>query len=406
MFNISFPVYKPQTLAIKLKPSAEKLLLKSAHPWIYSDSIEKINKKGLAGDIAIIFRQKTNKILGVGLYDPNSPIVIKMLQYYGGIKIDKAFFAHRIKEAFELRKPLFLTDTNSYRLIFGENDGLPGCIVDVYSDVAVIKLYSAIWFPYLQLIAEQVVEISKSQTIVLRLSRALQNLAVEPFVEGKILYGTLKNETIFFKEHGINFSTNILKGHKTGYFLDHRENRNIVSKLAKNKTLLDVFSYNGGFSVHALAGGAKEVLSVDISEHALELAKNNAKLNHFSGKHTTLAGDAFEILENLIAQNKKFNIVVIDPPSFAKSESEIEIAIKKYRLLARLGVKLLTPKAKLVLASCSSRVSANDFFEAVECELNNSSRAFTIMKKTFHDIDHPTTYKEGAYLKCGYYLFE
>ncbi len=406
MFNIEFPTYKTQTLAVKLKPSAEKLLLKSAHPWVYSDSIEKINKKGDAGDIAIIFRQKSNQVLGVGLYDPHSPIRIKMLHYYGGSTINQQFFAELIEKAYQLRLPLLQTKTNSYRLIFGENDGLPGFIADIYDDVAVIKLYSAIWYPYLKDLAELVIQTSKTSTIVLRLSRNLQTLKNELFYDGQILYGTLQNEVVKFKEHAISFAANVIKGHKTGYFLDHRENRRRVGAMAENKKILDIFSYAGGFSVHALAGGAKEVVSVDVSEQALEMAKENAKLNTYSGKHSCIAEDAFSVLERLKAKREQFDIVVIDPPSFAKNESEIEVAIKKYRQLARLGAHLTTPKGMLVLASCSSRVAAEEFFETVETELYHSGRAFKMVTKTYHDIDHPVTFKEGAYLKCGYYQAE
>src|SRR5690606_21539908 len=184
-------------------------------------------------------------------------------------------------------------NTNSYRLVFGENDGFPGFITDVYAEVMVVKLYSAIWFPYLQDILELLIEVSGCKTVVLRLSRNLQAQNYFDLKDGMVLYGTLKNEEVVFVEHGVLFTANVIKGHKTGYFLDHRENRRRVGELAKNKTVLDVFSYAGGFSVHALAGGAEGVTSVDISKQALELATSNAALNGFVDNHYTLAGDAF-----------------------------------------------------------------------------------------------------------------
>ena len=380
--------------------------VRSAHPWIFTDSIEKINKEGVSGDIAIIFSHTKNKAIGVGLYDPDSPIRIKMLHSNGGATIDTEFFSEKINRAYAIRIPLLETNTNSYRLLFGENDGFPGFIADVYNKVLVIKLYSAIWFPYLEMILKSLIEVSHCKTVVLRLSRSLQNNK-NPFglSEGQVLFGELENEVVPFIEHGVHFSANIIKGHKTGYFLDHRNNRKRVGELSKGKTVLDVFSYAGGFSVHALANGATEVTSVDISKQALEVAIANGKLNSFSGKHKTIAGDAFEVLRKFISEGKTFDVVVIDPPSFAKSKKEIEKAKKKYKQLAQLGVQLTARGGMLVLASCSSRVAAKDFFDINKSAFKEQSRVFTVLETTQHDIDHPITFAEGAYLKTGYYLF-
>ncbi len=342
----------------------------------------------------------------MGLYDPDSPIRIKMLYSGGGVSINEEFFSERINRAYAIRVPLLETQTNSYRLLFGENDGFPGFIADVYDKVLVIKLYSAIWFPYLEPILKHLIEVSSCETVVLRLSRNLQQYKeIYGLYEGQILFGALKNEVVPFIEHGVHFSANVIKGHKTGYFLDHRYNRKRVGELSNGKTVLDVFSYAGGFSVHALANGAKEVTSLDISKQALAIAIENGKLNSFSGKHHTLAGDAFELLQQLIKARKTFDVVVIDPPSFAKSKKEIEMAKKKYLQLAQLGVQLTARGGMLMLASCSSRISAATFFEINKRALKAQSRAFTVLDTTQHDIDHPITFPEGAYLKSGYYIF-
>ncbi len=345
-------------------------------------------------------------MIGVGLFDPNSPIRIKMLHHLGGATLDAKFFSDKINKAFALRAPLLETNTNSYRFIFGENDGFPGLIADVYNQVLVIKLYTAIWYPYLDVIVKRLIEVSKVETVVLRLSRSLQQLKDNyGLSEGLVIYGDLDNEVIPFVEHGVNFSANVIKGHKTGYFLDHRNNRKKVGELSKNKTVLDVFSYAGGFSVHALANQAKEVTSVDISKQALALAVENGKLNPFSGKHKTIAGDAFEILKKLILEKKTFDVVVIDPPSFAKSKNEIEIAKKKYKQLAELGVQLTAIGGMLALASCSSRIVADQFFHINKEVLDHQPRPYFLRNKTQHDVDHPISFKEGAYLKTGYYRF-
>lgn len=399
------PEITPNRIAIKLKQKAE-VLVKKGHPWIFEDSIVKQNKKDAeAGDIAILFDQRKDKVFGVGLYDPASPIRIKVL-HQGPATIDQHFFNAAIATAFKKREQLLQTDTNSYRLLFGENDGFPGCIVDVYARVLVLKLYSGIWFPYLKEIIPLLIAQSLATTVVLRLSRNLQKQPQYGLIDGQVVYGTLKDEVVIFKEHGIRFSANVIKGHKTGYFLDHRENRRRVGQLAAGKLVLDVFSYAGGFTVHALAGGAKEVISLDISAQALEMAKRNVALNSHEGAHHIMVKDAFEGLQELIGAGRQFDLVVIDPPSFAKSAKEIPSAKNSYLRLAKLGAQLVAPKGVLLLASCSSRVSAQAFFDISERGLQSQGRTYKIIDKTAHDSDHPVSFREGAYLKCGYYKFD
>ena len=205
-------------------------------------------------------------------------------------------------------------------------------------------------------------------------------------------------------EHGVHFSANVVKGHKTGFFLDHRHNRKRVGALSKGKTVLDIFAYAGGFSIHALVGGASKVTSVDISAKALEMATKNAALNTFKGRHETVAGDAFEVLKKFKSNDQKFDIVVIDPPSFAKSKEEIKTAIHKYTELAKLGAQLVQKNGILVLASCSSRVTPEEFLDSHQVAFKNTGIRFKQLEMTYHDIDHPISFPEGAYLKCVYYL--
>ncbi|WP_111659302.1 class I SAM-dependent rRNA methyltransferase [Olleya aquimaris] len=396
---------QPKRLAIKLNAKGEQFVVKG-HPWVFSDNIIKINDDAKSGDLAIIFSKNKNKVIGLGLYDALSPIRIKMLHSGNEkVEINAAFFLNKIKIAFKKRESLLQTNTNSYRLLFGENDGFPGLIADVYASVLVVKIYSEIWLPYLETILPSLQVVSNSKTVVIRLSRSLEQSKLHNLINGEVIYGTLEDEVVQFVEHNVNFSANVIKGHKTGYFLDHRENRRQVGLLSKNKTVLDVFSYAGGFSVHALANGAKTVTSLDISQQALEIAKQNGLLNSYSGKHHILAGDAFKILEQLVSKKEIFDIVVIDPPSFAKQQSDIELAKKKYAQLAKLGRQLTGKNGLLVLASCSSRVLSQTFFDLNSQVLSNSNRKFKVELKTQHDVDHPISFPEGAYLKCGYYRF-
>ncbi|MEN0005871.1 MAG: class I SAM-dependent rRNA methyltransferase, partial [Bacteroidota bacterium] len=332
----------------------------------------------------------------------------KVLATKQSVKLGPAFWAERIAVAYAKREPLFQTDTNSYRLIYGENDGLPGLIADVYAEVLVVKLYSRIWLPYLKDILPLLLEQSNCKVLVLRLSRNLmaKSNQLHGLYNGQVLAGTLNDPNVLFREHGLQFKANVIDGHKTGYFLDHRHNRKRVGELAKGKTVLDVFAYAGGFSVHALAGGAKSVTSLDISAQALALAQANVALNTPNAQHQILAVDAFEGLERLLQQGKRFDLIVIDPPSFAKSEQETARALEQYARLATLGIQLVAKVGILVLASCSSRVSAEAFFEVVETAMQESGRPFSVSEKTAHDVDHPIGFPEGAYLKSGFYLVE
>jgi len=395
--------YQPKRLAVKLTQTGENYVTKG-HPWLFSNSIKKINKPPQTGDLAVIFRKTDNRLIGLGLYDAHSDIRIKML-YHGSepTRIDPAFFAARIATAFERRLSLLKTQTTSYRFIFGESDGFPGLIADVYEQVLVIKLYSEIWWPYLSGFVEKLIAISGTTAVVLRLSRKLQQSASQVLKDGSVIYGQLSDELVLFKEHGIRFTANVIKGHKTGYFLDHRHNRKRVGELSKGKDVLDVFSYAGGFSVHALANGAKSVTSLDISAQAIEVAKFNANLNPHKGRHNVLVGDAFEELKKFITKGQLFDIVVIDPPSFAKQASEVSLAKKKYAELAQLGARLTKNNGKLILASCSSRLTAQAFKDVTSAALAATGMSFHLEDVTLHDVDHPIGFPEAAYLKCLYF---
>lgn len=399
---IDLPNISTNKIAIKLKPVTETLVRKG-HPWVFENSIIKQSKEGKAGDLAIIFDNKRNKFLACGFYDPKSPIRIKILQVNKPAQINAEWFTEKINAAFQKRIPLLKSDTNSYRLLFGENDNLPSIIADVYDHVLVVKLYASFWFYHLKDILPVLIKVSKCTTSILRLSRNLQKEKNEfDLKDGQVIDGELKEEEVLFKEHGINFLSNVIQGHKTGFFLDHRANRKKVGEMAKGKTVLDVFCYAGGFSVHALVGGAKKVTSIDISGPALEIAKSNSNLNQYTGKHTTIQGDAFDELDKLAKANTKFDIVVIDPPSFAKSASELQKALASYKKLVYLGIKLVENKGTLVLASCTSRVTSDMFFELIEGILEKENLHYSIIGKTLHDLDHPIGFKEGAYLKCIY----
>lgn len=386
--------------------AAGERALRGGHPWLFDGAVAKVKKSGRAGDLAIVFSHKKNKVIGLGLYDPDAPIRIRVLHQGGGIPVDENFFRQRIAAAHARREPLLQTDTDGYRLLHGENDGLPGLVTDVYAKVAVVKIYSAVWFPWLALLTPLIAEAAGATAVVLRLARNVAVAAADhSYAPGQILAGELADPEVIFREHGVRFLANVVAGHKTGFFLDHRANRRRVGELARGRDVLDVFSYAGGFSVHALAGGARSVVSLDVSAPALALARRNAALNvpDAANRHETLAADAFAALAELAAAGRTFGLVIVDPPSFAKREREVAGALAAYRRLTALAVPLVAPGGTLLAASCSARVTAGAFFGVVEQTLNASGRAWTLRDKTFHDVDHPVGFPEGAYLKAGYY---
>lgn len=395
------PARPDKRLAVRVKPAAERALRRE-HPWVFEEAITKQSAEGEAGSLAVIFDRKKDKFLAAGLYDPYSPIRIKALQFNTPATINAAWFAKKIEQSYERRLPLLQTDTNSYRLVYGENDGLPSLVADVYDYVLVVKLYALVWLPYLEEVLMPLLRLSGCRTAVLRLSRNVQQHPAQCYglKDGQVIHGELPGEVIVFREHGLRFSANVVRGHKTGYFLDHRHNRKRVGELAQGRKVLDVFAYAGGFSVHALAGGAEEVVSLDISEQALGMAKENAALNGVAARHRTLAGDAFEQMEVLRQKEDRFGLVIVDPPSFAKKASERDRALQAYRRLAQLSADLVAPQGVLLLASCSSRVSAEDFFDAVTAVLPPRFKEFD---RSFHDVDHPVGFPEGAYLKALYF---
>lgn len=395
---------KVNRIPVTLSAPGERAL-RSGHPWLFDGAIQTIKGKGKAGDLAVIFSHKKNKFIGVGLYDPKSPIRIRVLHQGSPAQIDADFFREKMAVAKEKRASLLATDTNGYRLLHGENDGFPGLVVDVYAGVAVLKLYSPAWFPWLDILLPLIVEAAKASAVVLRFSRNTgAGAGAAGRTNGEVVFGTLPREDVVFREHGLQFVANVVHGHKTGFFLDHRANRKRVGELADGLEVLDVFSYAGGFSVHALGGGATAVTSLDISAPALEQAKGNVRLNFDDdARHDVLAEDAFAALERLAKDGRQFGIVIVDPPSFAKSDKEIPGALAAYRRINKLAVPLVAPGGILLAASCSARVPADDFFKTVEEVLQTSRRRFTLLEKTFHDADHPIGFPEGAYLKSGYY---
>lgn len=396
------PRLSDRRIALHVTPAAEKSL-RSGHPWLYESSIVKQSHAGQPGDLAVIYDKK-NRFLAVGLYDPISPIRVKILQAGRQAHINQEWFYEQLSEAADVREPLLSTQTDGYRLVHGENDGLPGLIVDCYADTLVVKIYTAAWLPHLHDVLAALIELETPERIVLRLSRMLQNESIG-LRDGQIVYGASLSQPIIFRENGLKFAADVVQGHKTGFFFDQRENRQLVAKHAAGKSVLDVFAYSGGFSVYAASGGAKNILSLDVSAPALAAAQHNMQLNRDNpavaqAQHKILAADAFEGMAQLHRERRRFEMVIVDPPSFAKSSAEFDRALSSYARLVKLALPLVQRGGILVMASCSSHIPADAFFRTITDAAGQQGRPLREIARTGHALDHPIGFPEGAYLKC------
>lgn len=391
-------------IALHVQPAAERAL-RQGHPWLYDQAIRKQSHDGVSGDLAVIFDRK-GRFLAIGLYDPDSPIRVRVLQHGAPSPINVEWFEARLRAAAVRRAPLPAQGTTGYRLVHGENDGLPGLVIDRYAETLVLKLYTAAWLPHLRDVIPGLQRVQPFDRLVLRVSRRLAPL-IEPYglTDGQTLIGSAPSGPVHFEENGLRFAADVAAGHKTGFFFDHRDNRAHVRSLSSGRSALDVFAYSGGFSVYAAAGGAVSVLSVDASAPALEAAVANFALNRDrapvrAARHTVRVGDAFEQLQQLSAEGQRFDLIIVDPPSFAKRAVEVRGALALYARLTRLALSVLSADGVLVMSSCSSRVSPDAFFGAVLSAAAEAGRPLRELRRTGHALDHPIGFPEGEYLKC------
>ena len=395
-------------LRLRITAAAENHV-RGGHPWLFAESIHEQNREGRCGELAVIFDRK-DRFLAIGMFDPESPLRVRVLHAGKPQTIDVAWWAARLDAALARREGLFDARTTGYRLINGESDGWPGLVLDRYDTTLALKLYTAAWLPRLAEISDLLRRRLKPERIVLRLSRNIQetarkNICVE---DGQILFGDRLEACPTFLESGLRFEADVLRGQKTGFFLDQRENRRAVEALARGRAVLNAFSFSGGFSLYAARGGAKSVTDLDFSAHALAAAERNFALNQPDAavarcRHQTVRADAFKWL----AENagRKFDLVVLDPPSLAKREAERAGAIRAYARLAASGMKHLSPDGVLVACSCSAHVTAEEFFDAVRRTAARSGRKFVELQTTRHAPDHPVTFKEADYLKAVFLKF-
>ncbi len=372
--------------------------LKRFHPWVFSGAIAGANGKLNEGDVVRIVSNE-NELMGYGHYQIGS-IAVRMLTFREE-KIDHAFWVARLSEALRLRKALQLTgraDNNIYRLVHGEGDRLPGLVIDVYGKTAVMQAHSVGMHMSREQIADALIEASEGliENVYYKSETTLPFKA-DLHQENGFLRG--HDEGNVAVENGLKFHIDWLRGQKTGFFVDQRENRSLLEHYAKGRNVLNMFCYTGGFSVYAMRGGANLVHSVDSSAKAIDLTRANAEMN-FPGdaRHEAFAEDAFNFLEQA---GSNYDLIVLDPPAFAKHKDALPRALKGYTRLNAIAFRKIKPGGIVFTFSCSQAVNKDQFRLAVFTAAAQSGRHVRILHQLHQPADHPINiyHPEGEYLK-------
>lgn len=388
--------------ALYLKPKEHRRLL-GGHLWVFSNELREVPRDIAAGDTVQLFTHD-GRLLGAGFFNPQSLISFRLLTRDDRLP-DREFFRVKIMEALRLREKIYpSTETNAWRLVHGESDGLPGLIVDRFDKALVLQSFSAGMDRHLQLITEVLKELFNPSAIVIRNESPLRELEGLPLYREMILGNEEQNWQIIH-DGGISYRVNILEGQKTGFFLDQRENRRLVRKYAQDADVLDVYTNDGGFALNAMHAGARSTVMVDISQEALQRAEENARMNGLE-RFSIIASDAFEALGRLRQENRTFDLVILDPPSFTKSRKTVPTALKAYAKLNRLGLQLVRDEGFLATASCSHHVSEEDFLAAVHLGALQAGKHLRLISRNAQPPDHPVllSMPETGYLKfaCFY----
>lgn len=376
--------------------------IRAGHPWVFRKALAQTPRipPGSVVDLT-----ENGRFVARGYYDPHSAIAVRVLTRDEDERIDAAFFRRRIESAWRGRVELIdLTDTDSFRLLHGEGDGLPGVVVDLYAGFAVLKLYSAGLTPYRPLILEGLkAAVPGLKGILGRDEVGRDDVdGDEGPGSGRMLWGEKPPELIEIRERGAKLLVDAWRGQKTGFFLDQRENRFLIRRLAKGRDVLNCFSFTGGFSINAALGGANSVFSVDQDQDAVALSRDIFKLNGLAPeKYDFLAADVFKLLASFKEEGRTFDLLILDPPAFAKSQRAVEAAIDGYASLNRQAMALLRPGGLLATASCSARVTPEDFFNAVKEAGYKAGIDLALVEERYQPPDHPVRlqFPEGKYLK-------
>lgn len=387
-----------------LRPHKEEQLLKG-HLWVFSGALQQVPKWVQPGGL-LDLKDARGQFIARGYYNNRTDIAIRILTRNSDELIDVDFFRKRIRHAMDVRVSLNTEQTNAYRLINAEGDGLPGLIVDRYADIMVVQIHTLGMEQLRPLVVEALVAETGTKGVLIRndsQSRRREGLYLDRPV---VAFGEVP-EKVEMIENGIRFLVDPYEGQKTGFFLDQRDNRETLRRYVQGKRVLNCFSYTGGFSVYAAkTSKVNRVTSVDISEPAMEQARENFVLNGLDlDLHEFVVQDAFEYLEQARRDKEKFEVVVLDPPAFAKNKNSLEQALLAYERLNMLGMQLLRPGGVLMTSSCSGVVSMKDFMETVTKAAEKLKLSLQVYDKYTNALDHPINkaMPETAYLKTVFY---
>jgi 23S rRNA (cytosine1962-C5)-methyltransferase len=386
--------------SVTLKKSADEFL-KRKHPWIFSGAIEKVNGNPSGGETVEIFTHN-KKLAGRGSFSPSSQIRVRVWSFNPDEQIDADFFRKKIKSSSLFRKKIIREeDTNAYRLINSESDGIPGLIVDRYDNYLVCRFLSAGTEYFKNIIVEILKDIFNPACIYERSDADVRKKETLSPTKG-VLSGKEPDDLPEIKENGLKFLVDIKNGQKTGFYLDQRDNREMLTEFCGDKTVLNCFSYTGAFSVYALSAGAKQVTQVETSSSAIDIAMKNIELNKLNvSRVENINDDVFKVLRKFRDEGRYFDIIILDPPKFAESSSQIEKASRAYKDINLLAIKLLNPNGILFTFSCSGHVSPELFQKIVAGAALDANRNVHIIKFLSQSSDHPLAlnFPEGLYLK-------
>ncbi len=386
-------------MPIILKPTREKSLQRR-HPWIFSGAIQQ-EDKALASGSTVDLLANDGHFLARASYSPQSQIRARVWTF-NDEPIDANFFRKRIQEAIQQRSTFNLEhDTNAYRLIHAESDGIPGLIVDRYDNVLVLQSLTAGSEFWKETIADLLVEETGIQNIYERSDADVRELEGLPPIN-KTLRGNLSSFAIPIQEYKLKFNVDIAHGHKTGFYLDQRHNRNRLGEFAKDRDVLNCFCYTGGFSIHALAHDAKSVISIDSSADALSLLQKNIAINNLpTERHTSMEGDVFQLLRKFRDEARSFDLIILDPPKLAPTAAHAEKAARAYKDINLLAFKLLRKGGLLFTYSCSGGIDAGLFQKIIAGAALDANVDAQIIEHLSQGADHPVSlhFPEGAYLK-------
>lgn len=372
------------------------------HPWAFAGAIDRVD--GDPADGAVVdLRSHVGTFVARGLFNSQSKIRVRLYAWDEAAVLDADFFRHRLQRAVALRHDVLKLNASpdaAYRVVFSEADLLSGLVVDRYGDWAAVQFNSLGMAGRQEMWGELIREALGVRGVYRKTEKGVGKLEGVTLVDG-LVCGEPPPAELVVSENGLKFAVNLVEGQKTGYYLDQRDNRAAVAKLCGGKRVLDAFCYTGGFGLYAARAGAAEVLGVDASEAAVALARRNAELNGFADL-SFVKNDVFHELDSLVAAGRRFDVVVLDPPKFARDKHSLPQALRGYRRLVQQGLKLLDPDGVLVMCCCTGLVTMDVLEELIAQTAVAEKRDYQFLDRRGPAADHPVsaTCREGAYLKC------